>query len=445
MTINVEYLLIVQKADTFCDSVEAFNRLLQVDSAISLKRDKIRHHDNFECDYRITTGEITGKEQRFFHVGFSIESESEESIAQFTCLLKTVRTTMNRLGNQPETLWDDISFYYARKAYPHIYRIENLMRKLIANFMLVTIGKEWISETSPSEFTAAIASSSRKGYVNVLHAVDFIDLAAFLLKPYSKQNMQELYVKLKKARTVEELTELQTYIPESNWTRYFAQLVDCEDSYLQKRWEELYGLRCKVAHNAILNKADYERIMALISEVDGKLNDAINKLPQLKIPQAEVEQIAENAASNVSVLVGDFIMVWRILETEILRKAAEAGVETKSLMQACEVLVSKGVLDTADHQSLRRVQAIRNHLLHPTGVAVSEDDLQSAIRRLLHIITSLEYVGDSSIRSGILAQMMNNWDSQHKRAAYIAAASSHGGMTLSKSPIPLSEEEATST
>ena len=81
-----------------------------------------------------------GKDQRFFHCRFSIESESEQDVEAFSHLLRSVRRAITTLlGNPPETLWDDISFYYSRQAYEHFYRIETLMRKLIANFMLVTI------------------------------------------------------------------------------------------------------------------------------------------------------------------------------------------------------------------------------------------------------------------------------------------------------------------
>jgi hypothetical protein len=67
-----------------------------------------------------------------------------------TSLLKTIKTTIHNAGGQPETLWNDVSFYYSQKAYPLIHKIENLMRKLIAYFMLTTIGKEWVTITSPN-------------------------------------------------------------------------------------------------------------------------------------------------------------------------------------------------------------------------------------------------------------------------------------------------------
>ncbi len=299
MPIVVEYLFLLQNADTFCDSEEAFNRLLQVDSTISLKRGKLRHKNAFECDYRLTMGRITGKDQRYFHCRFSIDGELEKDIDAFSSLLRSVRCATSKIPSSPETLWDDISFHYSRQAYEHIYRIENLMRKLISNFMLVTVGSKWISETSPKEIAEAIEKSRRKQSVNVLQAVDFSHLTLYLLKPYPNKDAHELCERLKEGATIDNVKQ---YIPESNWNRYFSALVECDDRYLQKKWSELYDLRCKVAHNSLLTKAELESVKIITSELEVKLKDAINKLPKVKVPQTDVEQIAADAATNTQAI-----------------------------------------------------------------------------------------------------------------------------------------------
>jgi hypothetical protein len=125
------------------------------------------------------------------------------AIERFSAFLKVIRGLIARTGGQTETLWDDTSFHYSRKAYVLIYRAENLMRRLIAHFMLITVGKEWVTETAPAEFREAVSKSKRKAdskFINVLHTVDFIHLAAFLLRPYSRKTTQELYNKIKTSR-----------------------------------------------------------------------------------------------------------------------------------------------------------------------------------------------------------------------------------------------------
>src|SRR6185503_11261905 len=115
--------------------------------------------------YEVRTNKISDKEQRFFHIRVTFAGDETE-IEEYTKLLKSIRGLVHRSGGQPETLWDDVSLYYASKAYPLIHDIENLMRKLIAFFMLTTIGKEWVIETSPGVVKEAIEKSKRKQYLD---------------------------------------------------------------------------------------------------------------------------------------------------------------------------------------------------------------------------------------------------------------------------------------
>ncbi len=393
MALVVEYLLIVRKADTFCASADAFTELLNIDSSIEIEGGKARFGD-FECDYAVTSGDIEAKHQRFFHVRFSTsECETQEQIDKFSALLKVVRSVMNKVGGQPETLWDDISFHYSKDVYKLIYRVENLMRKLIANFMLVTVGAEWIDESAPKEVKEAIGKSKRKEYLNVLHTVDFIQLADFLLRPYSNTSSEELQTRIKNAQTVEDLTALKACISQSNWSRYFSALVECDDGYLKKRWEELYELRCKVAHNAIVNKSDFERVQALVNELEGKLENAINKLPQVKVPEAEVEQVAEHAASGISELMGEFVSAWRVLEGRVIRGAGKYNTEPLGLRvsfrRALDILRRNGVLEVRHCERAMLLSEVKNHLVHPTGVSLSPEELRSSLRGIRALAETL--------------------------------------------------------
>lgn len=387
MAVVVEYLLIVQKADTFCETAEAFTTLLGIDSSITIDGSTATHESGFKCEYAITSGEIKGKEQRYFHVRFSVPAcSSQEQYDQFSAFLKVVRAVMNKMGGQPETLWDDISFHYSANAYRQIYRVENLMRKLIANFMLVTVGAGWINESAPSEIKDVISKSKRKEYLNVLHSIDFIHLADFLLRPYSTSTTQEMHERLQNAKTVDDLNEIRACIPQSNWTRYFSKLVDCDDGYLKKRWEALYDLRCKVAHNAIVNKGDFEQIENLVHELEGKLADAIKKLPQVSVPVSEVDQVAENAASSTSSLMGDFVSAWRLLEGRLQKVTEKYGEKHPMVRRSIDHLYKEGLLNAEQRDRVMRLSQMRNHIVHPTGVSVTQTELEEAVREILALI-----------------------------------------------------------
>ena len=112
---------------------------------------------------------------------------------------------------------------------------------------------------------------------------------------YCKRDTAELYAKLQSAATPEDLVELKEFIPKSNWDRYFSSLVDCNDDYLRTRWNDLYALRCKVAHNAIIAKDDYDRLLELCADLKGKIEQAILKVYELNVSGEERDLIAASA------------------------------------------------------------------------------------------------------------------------------------------------------
>ena len=170
MNLVVEYLIVVEKPSSpaffhICQTEDAFNTFLQSNRQdIEIDEAILTYRQHLSVAYHIAAGAVENKEQRFLHLTFTYAG-NEDPLDEYTHLLKTVKTIIHNAGGQPETLWNDISFYYSKKAYPLIHQIENRMRKLIAYFMLTTIGKEWISFTSPSAVKEAIDKSKRKQYL----------------------------------------------------------------------------------------------------------------------------------------------------------------------------------------------------------------------------------------------------------------------------------------
>ncbi|HEY7309221.1 MAG TPA: hypothetical protein VH643_07700 [Gemmataceae bacterium] len=382
MAITVEYLAIFRRTDSFCNSVASFTRLLQVDSEIRVAGGDIHFQGERACGFQISSGEVTGKKQRYFHLHFTWDGAPDthhESLERFLALLKKVRGTLMQAEGEVETLRNDLSSHYARKAYPLIHEIENLMRRLIANFMLVTVGREWVKETLPKAVEDAVKASKRKegdkDYLNVLHTVDFIHLGALLFDPYSKGTPQELFAKLKDAKTADDVKVLQEFVPESNWKRYFAKLVAWEDGQLKSRWEKLYLLRCKVAHNALMTGDDLEEIEKLVGEVKPKLQEAIAKLSKVTVPPEEVELVAESAARTVNATVGEFITCWQQLEAAIANRMEARG-KPKRLIHPAQELVRQGILDPSRMERYDEVRQVRNSIVHGPATEVPVDTIQ---------------------------------------------------------------------
>ena len=146
MELVTEYLVIVEKSASeafyhLCDSINGFNKLLQTNPNIVIEPGRVKFKASLEFPYEVKIGNVEGKEQRFFQVKITFNGE-ENNIDEYSEMLKSLRGIVHKAGGQPETLKDDVSFYFANKSYPLIHKVESLMRKLITYFMLTNVGKE---------------------------------------------------------------------------------------------------------------------------------------------------------------------------------------------------------------------------------------------------------------------------------------------------------------
>ena len=406
MPLTVEYLAIFRRTDSFCDSAAAFTRLIQVNSDIVVNNQTIDFRKMPTCKYELTSGDVAGKDQRYFHLKFSWNGDPDAAstdLRRFLFLLRAVRTVISNTGGEVETLHDDVSTHYACKAYPLIHDIENLMRRLIANFMLLNVGIEWTEEALPSGVEDAIRERPRKptgegtlenlrgrDYLNVLYTLDLIHLGNILFDPYSKRTPFDLYIAIKDVKTVADAEALKSFVPQSNWTRYFAQIIKCDDQYLDSRWRKLYALRCKVAHNALMSPQDFADVKRLVSEVRPKLLEALGKLPQVAVPPGDVETVAESAARNINAALGEFVRGWQQLEADIARRMQPPdGTRRPTVIPPSNKLHELGVLDEPNMDVYDEVRRLRNQIVHGPAPDVPLERIQAAtgdIRRLIAFV-----------------------------------------------------------
>lgn len=388
MPITIEYLAIFRRSDTFCDSAASLTRLLQVDSKIKIAGGDIKYAGERTCGFQLSDGKVAAKEQRYFHLHFTWDGDPDtdtDSLKTFNLLLKAIRGAVRQAGGEVESLWDDLSPHYACKAYPKIHEIENLMRRLIVNFMLVTVGREWVDETLPKAVEDAVRNSKRRDYLNVLDTIDFIHLGEFLFTPYSKTTTKDLHAMLKNVRTEDDAKALHAFIPESNWKRYFVEFVTCEDGYLKTRWEKLYELRCKVAHNSLVTKSDLDDIEKLIGEVKPKLQEAIGKLSKVKVPAEDAEAVAESAARRVNATIGEFITCWQQLESEIGIRTSALG-KPRKVIHTADDLITSGVLDGSRVDQYNEVRQFRNSIVHGPGAEIPVETIKAALGKLQNLL-----------------------------------------------------------
>lgn len=377
--LRVEYLLTTKKSSKFCNSVKTFNNLLAANADIQVKPAKLRYK-SLEVEYNVYTSELVDKDLRFFHLRFvCVETDR---IDEFDELLKAVRTIAYKTEGQIKMLWDDIAFHYSVKSYPLINEVENLMRRLIIQFMITTVGIDWDKEALPKDLKDSV--KRKKGVdssvTSILHETDFIQLADALFKPYFTKDIDLLYKQIDRIQDTSELdlAELQHFVPKSNWSRYFSPLVDCDDGFLSKRWNELYDLRCLVAHNNLLRKQDYERIITLVNEVTPKLQKAISSLDKVTVPEQEKDNLAENIVVNISNLYGEFIHWWRLLELELIRLSASYLPKERSnrltTRLMTDMLRSRNIIDDELAKQVSSLSYTRNLIVHGGQTLFGQED-----------------------------------------------------------------------
>src|SRR5690606_10415429 len=104
--------------------------------------------------------------------------------------------------------------------------------------MVTTVGLSWTDDNLPKELKEGLSNTKkqRSTYSNILHNSDFIQLADFLFKPYANKHIDLLFKDFKSGKKQLSNSEMDNYLPRSNWERYFDRVVECEDQYFNKRW-----------------------------------------------------------------------------------------------------------------------------------------------------------------------------------------------------------------
>lgn len=398
MELKVEYLVVIETKNSFCSNITAFNNLLKSHSDITISRDKLKYK-NIEVNYNVISEELPKKDERYFHLYLSNNSEN---INSFEAVLKVVRGILFRIcSNHVQTLWDDVSFYYANKAYPLIYTTENLMRKLITKFMLTNVGLGWVKENIPDEVRTSIRSVKIDDTPDYLYKTDFIQLANFLFKkysPYSQQALFEILSKLTEEKDDVKIQDLKKYLPQSNWERYFSSIVDCEHEYLYKRWSQLYDLRCKVAHNNTLNSKDFENISVLALEIKEKLEKAITSLDKVEVPEEDREIVVENIVSNSNDLTMEFFNSYKLLDELIFLLARRFSLDGEweekrpshiTLRSIIRKLLKDEILNESLAEEIFHINRFRNEIVH-TNRDFNSQEVEYELKSIKNVITEIE-------------------------------------------------------
>ncbi|UOQ96091.1 HEPN domain-containing protein [Hymenobacter sp. 5317J-9] len=352
---------------------------------IKIEKGNVIKFKDLTLSYEVQTGEVNDKEQRFFHTKFVCKEINK--IEEYSTFLRSVRDIFFKItGKQPVSLWDDISLYYATKAYPMIHEIENLMRKFLTKFSITKLESNWIDKNIPEEVKTSVKSNSSNNDANYLYQTDFIQLINFLSGKIKTSSVSGLLDIIKGTNNVSELNldELKSFIPTNNWDRYFSSIVEFEWDYLEKRWRKLYDLRCKVAHNNFLNKKDYDDVLRYFGELKPKLQTALDKMDEVKVSDEDQEELAESFAISSNSYYEDFINDWKLLEYLLVSLVAKLDGSDESLLLKkghnprifMKVLFERGLIDSSFVMKFDHLRNLRNDIVHNLHYNASENDIR---------------------------------------------------------------------
>ncbi len=300
--LKIEYLIHFDDRTKLSNSDKFLKSLLELNEELTIEADKITYKD-IVVDYIIKVNKT--EKGRFFELKIIYkDADIQTRIEACHNLESAINEAIYCLNKvKVYTLWNDLSFNYSKQAYPLIYEVENLMRQLITKFMVINVGAEW-SKTDLTDSIRKQAKSSTNA-IDILYELDFIHLSEVLLnsqKPKSNtEDIKKVHQKIMQANTSSELdiNELKNIVPQSNWQKYFSALIQCDTGELEKSWEDLYKLRCKVAHNNFITKTDYQKILRLTEELKVKLQEALEKLDEVEVPEEDKEAIIENVSDDI--------------------------------------------------------------------------------------------------------------------------------------------------
>lgn len=393
--IKVEYLVFIDSKNVKCTNIESFEHLIQSDPEIEINKGKVVFKNDFKASYSIHSGKIAETEKVYFHLKFSVNKTSE--IDKLTDLLKSIKSVFSIITKSPQTLFDGISQHYANKAYPTIYEIENLMRKLITKFMLINVGADWTTEKVPDDVKNSINKNNKDS--TYLHNVDFIQLKNFLFSEKYTVSKENLIDKLKSSKDLSELNlkELKQMIPISNWDRYFSSEIPISQEQLNQQWSELYDLRCNVAHNKTFTKADFKKVTELVNNLKPIIEKAIEKLDSIDISKEERINLEEEVAGNFSPLFGHFISLWRELErviwetvdAKVRNEEAELIDKNRTFTGDIRLLKNLNYFDDSTYFTIQRLKKIRNRLVHFDD-NIPDDRVLSGIEQLRSTIEKMK-------------------------------------------------------
>jgi hypothetical protein len=288
--IIVEYLIIVLQEDTFCDSEIAFLKFLSIDSSLSIsEKEKTitllsKKKNKFSVSYSLTSGLVPSQAQRYFKLKLSSKEDKLNEYTELTTLLEKLISKLHK-DLIINVLWNDIARKYAIEGYDLINQVENLLRRLITDFMLINVGYDWHKSHIPISVENR-DTHLKETYSDYLHQTYFSDLKTILFEGQRNMNLRDIgqvqkFVEtcISEKKTQILVDELKGVISKSLWEKYFSKDSTYKKKELEEDLEKLNSLRNEIAHNRHISRETLGKIQNFSKKVIKALKLEIEDLP----------------------------------------------------------------------------------------------------------------------------------------------------------------------
>ena len=312
---KIEYIFIKEHND-FCNNPDQFISLLSSNTRINITDGTIEVSRKI-ASYTLDHQYVENSKEDVFHMVLESTAETDEDKV---AVLETIDDVLRRINDTVpmfsiNTIYDEVSMYYAKKLYPQMNNVENLLRKIIYLFMLKNLGSKWISKNVPEEMKQSIGKTLKKNEIkditeDYIYYAEFDVLGWFFFAKYKLDtNYQRLFTELrKKENQNEEKIEklIGNFEAKSNWDRYFSEKIEVKD--LSRKWGKLYKYRNQVAHAKRISKKEYIAAEELINELTQGFESCLSHMNEVELSgeQSEaVEQVAQETFGASTALVRD--------------------------------------------------------------------------------------------------------------------------------------------
>lgn len=441
--IVIEYLIYFDTNSGMCQDLKSFEHLIQSNSHFSILKDKLNYKQS-SYDYKAFQHELSGDK----HSVFQVRLEATRITDKFRSMLGEFRKTLGAPGKTESIhiLWDGIAREWAIKLYPLIHEVENLLRKLLTSLMVTKMGIGWAKNSIPKDVKESVKRKGKQpsDSLNYLYELDFIKLAEFLFNEYSIGEPHELSRKIESLLSISNRQkirdEIEKYVPKNNWDRFFADELDIESNELKKKWEALYEIRCKVAHNNTFTHVEFQRGISLCDELSQLLKETIGALENISIPPEQVETVALNTISNRDKNTRDLV---RAINNYPGQNELASIRRIHNSVKDISLAVSPFNVSGSLAESLKR----SSDIIEKTGMSTYiNQDKNESLKKLIDATVRATKTG---LLSGALLPFYNQQSaimkfaeaSQRHHNSYYSKTLSLGGNTINHSQINSSYEE----